>query len=109
MTWNASTFANAVLRELQRSDPSASKLETRVRGKIGTIGVIDGDDWVPLLRFSRGSASFNVMSLDVRHGGSWEPTDVRGIPAVIAAALLDPLRFTWALEAAWNDTSDPEH
>lgn len=112
MSWNALTFANAVVRELQKGDTVAVVLDIRARGKTATVGLLDADEWVPLLRFSRPSASFNVMSLDVRQGHTWAATDVRGVPATIAAELLGPLRFTWALEAeatAWQDTSDREH
>ena len=112
MSWDASTFANAVVRELQKADPAAAPLDFRARGKTVTVGLLDGDEWVPLLRFSRPAPSFNVMSLDVRQGRSWAATDVRGVPATIAAELLGALRFTWAIEAeatAWQDTSDPKH
>ena len=112
MTWNASTFANALVRELQKADPVAASLEFRARGKTATVGLLDADEWVPLLRFSRPSASFNLMSLDVREGSRWTATDIRGVPTVIAAELLGGLRFTWAIEAeatAWQDTSDREH
>ena len=37
---------------------------------------------------------------------------LRGVPAVVAAALHGELRFTWAMEASstpWQDTSDPKH
>ncbi len=100
------------MRELQKADPVAARLDVRARGKIATIGLVDAGDWVPLLRFSRASASFNVMSLDVRQGKTWAATDVRGVPAVITAELLGGLRFTWAIEAeaiGWRDTSVPKH
>ncbi len=112
MSWDAMTFARAVLRELQRGDPAAAVLDVRARGKTATLGLLDAGEWVPLLRFSHPSASFNVMSLDVRDGTRWAPTHRRGVPAVVAAALLGELRFTWAMEASsapWQDTSDPKH
>ncbi|MBN2800910.1 MAG: hypothetical protein JXX28_17365 [Deltaproteobacteria bacterium] len=56
---------------------------------------MDGDEWVPLLRLSSPSASFNVMNLDVRHGSRWAPTMIRGVPRAIAAELLGSMRFTW--------------
>lgn len=112
MSWDASMFANAVVRELQKADTVAAPLDVRARGKTATVGLLDAGEWVPLLRFSRPSASFNVMSLDVRQGSRWTATHVRGVPAAIAEELLGGLRFTWAMEAEateWQDISDREH
>ena len=84
---------------------------------MATIGIDDAGAWVPLLRLSNPSASFNVMSLDVRHHERWEPTFVRGAPSDLSAALRGDLRFTWEIEvnAVATDaldetrTSDHEH
>ena len=105
MSWDASMFADAVLQELQQEDPAAAPLDVRAGGKTATLGLLDAGEWVPLLRFSRPSTSFNVMSLDVREGKRWTPTHIRGIPTAIAKALMGELRFTWAMEAestAWQ-------
>lgn len=109
MAWNPEYFASALLRELRGSDPSASALAAKHRGKAATIGVVDAGDWIPLLRLSNPSGACNVMSLDVRHHGGWAPTFERGTPTMLAEKLLGPLRFTWAIwanEVGWQETSD---
>lgn len=117
MTFTAEAYANLVLHELRGAHPVAAALQVRARGKTATVGIDDHGSWVPLFRFSSPSASFNVMSLDVRHHERWEPTYVRGVPADAVGALLDELRFIWEIEAASMEpgaedgtrTSDPEH
>lgn len=113
MPSGAQRFAELVLYDLCESAPHAEALRIRARGKTATIGVTDAGEWVPLLRMSSPSASFNVMSLDARHHASWSRTDVRGVPALIAEALLGPLRFLWEVEVnaaeTWPRTYDQEH
>jgi hypothetical protein len=77
------------------------------------VGLYEGETWVPLLRLSRPSASFNVMNLDVRQGRGWAPTGERGTPAALAAILLNAWAFTWTIEVdailAWRETSEGGH
>ena len=94
----AETFATRVLQSLQVQAPLAEHLDVRKRGKTATIGLEDQGEWVPLIRLANGSASFNVMSLEVRSHGRWEPTGVRGVPKDVAAALATTLRFLWEFE-----------
>lgn len=107
MAHSAESFANVVLLDLRRSEPVAAKLQVRARGKTATVGIVDQGTWVPLFRFSNPSASFNVMSLDVRHHERWEPTYVRGVPADATTALLGELRFIWQIEAAATEDGAP--
>lgn len=106
-------FVSSLLRELRTVEPHAAKLEARFRGKTVTLGVADAGDWVPLLRLTHPSSSFNVMSLEVRHHAKWAPTHVRGIPHDIAEALLGPLAFTWLTDVVTAEeekpNSDPQH
>jgi len=107
MSWNPEHFAATLLRELRAKDTLASVLIAKHRGRTATIGVLDAEDWVPLLRLSNPSAACNVMSLDVRHHNRWAPTFERGTPTILAEQLLGPLRFTWALSAeaiGWIET-----
>lgn len=113
MPANAKSFAEMVLHELREAEPLASVLEARGRGKTAVIGLLDAGEWVPLVRLSNPSGSFNVMSLDARHRGKWSPTHVRGVPVAIVGALQGPLRFLWEMPAIgaepWSGTSDQEH
>lgn len=106
-------FASHLLHDLTATDPRAAHLKSKVRGKAVTIGIDEGDKWIPLLRLSTPSASCNVMNLDVRHGRGWAPTFERGTPAALAEQLLGPLLFTWADEVdavlAWRETSEQRH
>lgn len=113
MPSGAQRFAELVLYDLRESAPHAEALGIRARGKTAVIGVHDAGEWVPLLRVSNPSASFNVMSLDARHHATWSPTGTRGVPAVIAEALNGPFRFLWEMEVnaagTWPRTYDQEH
>lgn len=113
MSSNAEGFARLVTEALRSADPLAKHLQVRARGKAATIGFEENEEWVPLLRLAEPSPSFNVMSLEVRHHGRWEPTQVRGIPDAITTELLGPLRFLWQTELRWLEngqrTSDPAH
>jgi hypothetical protein len=112
MSWDPESFAASLLAELRRHDPAAAVLVARHRGRTATIGVADEGGFVPLLRLGNPSGACNVMSLDVRHHERWAPTFERGTPAMLAATLLGPLRFTWAVwaeDVAWSDTSDHVH
>jgi hypothetical protein len=105
-------FAESLLRCLRAKDPAAAALASKHRGKTATIGLVDADGWIPLLRLGNPSGACNVMSLDVRHHERWAPTFKRGTSAVLAEELLGPLRFTWAIWAEadeWKETSDPGH
>ena len=106
-------FVGRLLNELSRKDARAAHLQARIQGKTITIGIEEGARWVPLLRLSAPSASFNVMNLDVRQGQGWAPTFERGTPAMLVGHLLDRFLFTWAPEVdavlAWRQTSDLEH
>lgn len=93
-------FARLVLGELRATDPRASMLGHKPTKKAAVLGLLEREEWVPILRLSNPSASCNVMSLDVRHQGRWAPTHVRGVPKDIAGALLGPLRFLWQMEVA---------
>jgi len=110
---SAQSFAELVLLDLRAVDPAAKTLQIRSKGKTAVVGVEDAGEWVPLLRLSNPSASFNVMNLDARHHTRWSPTHMRGVPQTIVAALLGPLRFLWEMEASAPDTRqrtcDPEH
>lgn len=109
---DVATFAQQLLRALHARDPRAVHLRVKARGGIATIGVDEGDTWVPLLRLSNASAAFNVMSLDVRQGRGWAPTFERGIPDRLAEVLLGELAFTWLPEVEavleWRGTSEHE-
>lgn len=109
----ADRFASRLLHDLTTSDRRAAHLRSKVHGKTVTIGIDEGDTWIPLLRLSAPSASCNVMNLDVRHGRDWAPTFERGTPAALAEQLLGPLLFTWANEVdavlAWRETSEQQH
>jgi hypothetical protein len=107
--WDPGSFACDLLRAMAARDSAASALEARARGKKATIGVVDGDDWVPVLRLSNPSAACNVMNLDVRHGTRWAPTFERGTSDALAEKLLGELRFTWAMQAGWAETSEHGH
>lgn len=107
--WAPDSFARDLLRVMVARDPATRALEARARGKTATIGVTDGGDWVPVLRLSNPSNACNVMSLDVRHGSRWAPTFERGTPDALAQKLLGPLRFTWAMQAGWAETSGRGH
>lgn len=96
---NAERFADLVLRELVNRDELARFLSVRARGKTAAIGYEVDEEWVPLLRIANGSAAYNVADLQVRHRRKWQPTFVRGVPAVIAENLAGPLRFVWELHA----------
>lgn len=106
-------FAENLCRSLTESAPRAAHLQVKSRGNVATIGITEGDTWVPLLRLSAPSASANVMSLDVRQGTGWAPTFERGTPAMLAEKLIGPLSFTWSVEVeavlAWRETSDLKH
>jgi hypothetical protein len=106
-------FAELLRRGLIARAPLATHLELKVRGKAVTIGITEGDAWVPLLRLSVPSASANVMNLDVRHGATWAPTFERGTPDMLADKLCGPLAFTWSGEVQavldWRGTSDLKH
>ena len=107
------TFARSLLRDLTRQDARAAHLRTKARGKTATIGMDEGDTWVPLFRLSSPSASCNVMNLDARHGDGWAPTFERGTPAMLAAHLGGQFLFIWADQVdailAWRQTSDQRH
>ena len=107
--WAPDSFARDLLRVMAARDPAARALESRPSGKVATIGVTDGGDWVPVLRLSNPSAACNVMNLDVRHGTRWAPTFERGTPEALAEKLLGPLRFTWTMQAGWAETSEHGH
>lgn len=113
MRTGAASFGDEVVHLLRVESDLAAFLLVRARGKTATIGVMDADEWVPLLRMVNGSGAFNVMDLQVRHKRSWARTGHRGIPAALVTELLGPLRFTWEMEAEaardWQRTSDPEH
>jgi hypothetical protein len=110
--WTPETFAADLLRLLRQQDPAAAVLAVRAHGKTATIGLLDNEVWVPLLRLAQPSAACNVMSLQVRHKRAWAPTLDRGTSEALAQVLLGSLRFTWAIEAealAWSGTSGPGH
>ena len=113
MAHTAQGFADNVRYGLLTADPVARVLTVRARGKKAVLGFEEAGVWVPLLRFSGASASFNVMSLDVRQGSRWAPTFERGTPAMLVDKLLAEFVFTWRVEAeanlAWRETSDPKH
>lgn len=113
MKTGAASFGEEVVRLLRADSEVASLLLVRARGKTATIGVMDANEWVPLLRMANGSGAFNVMDLQVRHKHSWARTGHRGMPTAVVDALLGPLRFTWEMEAEaardWQRTSDPGH
>lgn len=104
---DSDSFGQQLLRILRDHDPRAAHLRVKARGKTATIGIDEGETWVPLLRLSNPSASFNVMNLDVRQGQGWAPTFERGVPAQLAEHLIGPLAFTWVVEVdavlAWRN------
>jgi hypothetical protein len=107
-------FASRLLRALVAHDERARALVAQTRGKTSIVGIMDGADWVPLLRLHNPSASFNVMNLGVRQGSGWAVPYLRGTPDQIAAQLTGPLAFTWqteidALDPPAKRTSDHEH
>ena len=99
---NAGSFAESVLKAVIAADERARFLSARQRGKTAIIGYLDEGEWVPVFRITGGSAAYNVADLQVRHGSSWQPTLVRGIPAVVAEALSGPLRFLWEQHAHFS-------
>lgn len=112
MSWDPAMFAETLLHELRKGNPAAAVLTSKHRGKTATIGLVDDQAWMPLLRLSNPSGGCNVMNLDVRHHDRWAPTFERGTPTMLAEKLLGPLRFTWAtwVEAPnWKETSDLGH
>jgi len=96
----AQPFADLLLRALVQHDDRARALVAQVRGKNAIIGVVDADDWVPLLRLNNPSTAFNVMNLGVRQGSGWAPTFLRGTPDQLAEHLAGPLAFTWQFEVS---------
>ena len=94
---NAKLFAERLLHELTTADQAAAFLRVRARGKTAVLGYECEGEWVPLLRVGGGSGAYNVADLQVRHRTSWQPTFTRGVPAVLAKQLAEPLRFTWAM------------
>lgn len=107
---DVATFAQQLLRALHGRDPRAAHLRVKARGKAATIGIDEGETWVPLLRLSNPSAAVNVMNLDVRQGSGWAPTFERGGPDQLVEHLAGPLAFTWVIEVdavlAWRESSD---
>ena len=93
-------------------DPRARRLDVRARGKTAVLALEDGDERIPLLRLSSPSASYNVMSLDVRQRSRWAPTFERGTPQALAEILTEKLQFTWATwvhDVEWSETPDHGH
>ena len=109
----AEWYANLLLRALRAGDPRAAHLRSKARGKVVVIGLDENGTWVPILRLSNPSASFNVMSLDMRHGTGWSPAFERGTPSQLAERLLGPFLPFWAGEVdavvGWGATSDQGH
>jgi hypothetical protein len=109
----AGAFAEELRLALQAIDHRAVHLRVTARGPAAVIGIDEGDTWVPLLRLSRPSGSYNVMSVSVRHGGAWAPAFARGIPAKLAEDLTGPYMSFWAPEVdavlAWRETCDHGH
>lgn len=99
---NAAGFARQVVDAVVAADERANFLEIRPRGKTAVIGYDDQGQWVPLFRIAHGSGAYNVANLQVRHGSSWQPTFVRGIPAKVAEELIGPLRFLWEQHAHFS-------
>jgi hypothetical protein len=93
-------FAKHVLYELRKLCPDAGALQTR-KGRLGAdLGIEEHGEFEPLLRVASPSNAANVMSLMVRHHGRWEPTFVRGTPAIIAAQLAGPFAYLWRMHVA---------
>jgi hypothetical protein len=101
---NAGSFAQAVIHAVVSADERASFLSARPRGKTAVIGYLDVDEWVPIFRITGGSGAYNVASLQVRHGTTWQPTLVRGVPAAVAEQLVGPLRFLWEQHAHYSQS-----
>ncbi len=87
---DARGFAYELLAELRRHDPKAAELHVQTKGSNAVIGIYD-DEFVPLLRLTRASAKFNVMTLLVHHHGKWNHSFKRGTPKEIAAPLAGEL------------------
>lgn len=110
---DVASFAQLLLRALQQREPRAAHVRVIARGKAATIGIDEGENWVPLFRLSNPSASVNVMNLDMPQGKGWAPTFERGVPDKLASVLLDQLPFAWLPEVdavlAWRETCGREH
>ena len=105
-------FAHCLLRSLVEHDERARAIVAQIRGKTAILGVVDGEDWVPLLRLYNPSAAANVMNLGVRQGRSWAVTLLRGTPDQLAVHLTGPLAFTWQVEVealATDEKRTSEH
>lgn len=101
---NAGWFAQQVVDAAVDADERANFLAVKARGKTAAIGYDDDGEWVPLFRIAHGSGSYNVANLEVRHGTSWKPTFVRGVPSKIAEELIGPLRFLWEQHAHFTQS-----
>jgi len=107
---SAKSFASSLLAELRLLDSRAQGLRARPRGKTAIIGIEDDGEFVPLLKLSGASASFNVMTLLVSHHGKWQPTLKRGTPEELAQPLAAELHHLWTipLEMANMDWNQPD-
>ncbi len=110
---SAQYFADCVLKELKNLDPQSDFLQVRARGKTAVLGYEDQSEWVPIFRIAGGSGAYNVADLQVRHRTTWQPTFIRGVPAVLAKQLASELRFIWESHICehegWGINSDQEH
>ncbi len=109
---NAKSFAHDLVNAMAKVDPRAVRLDINARGKNAVLGLQDGGERMPLLRLSSPSASYNVMSLDVRQGSRWATTLERGTPEALAKILTGDLMFTWATwvqDLEWSETSEHGH
>ena len=85
--------------------PEARRLVIRARGQTAVLGIEDDYGWEPPLRLGHPSAACNVMSLDVRSKGRWQPSFYRGTPQQLAEPLTGDIHFTWS---SWVRDLDPD-
>ena len=102
----ANYFANSLLAEMRRIEPRAAGLRAVAvdrADKTAVIGIDDEGEFVPLLKLTRASAKFNVMSVLVHHRGQWQTTFKRGTPTTLAQPFTGELQHLWIIPLEMAD------
>lgn len=97
---SATYFAGCLLAQMRSIDPRAAGLRAVAADradKTAVIGIDDEGEFVPLLKLTGASASFNVMSVLVQHHGQWRPTFKRGTPKTLAEPFTGELQHLWTI------------
>ena len=95
---SAEVFAQELVCALAKHDPRALLLKAR-KGpqRTAIIGLVDEDEWIPLLKLGAATPKFSKMMLMVRQGNRWTPTMQKGSPEQLAELLASPLRHLWQI------------